>query len=141
MQIPNLRDFRILKSFSHTPEISYVRGHQDYNKAYNALSLEEQLNVDADKLAGSYEYPPGVSHTKVLPIEGVNILLHSQQGTIGSRYHRAIRKLSNSNRIRQYIIKKNNWGRQFDYVDWTSHGIAIRNKYTIKHFLTKYVHD
>lgn len=47
---------RIIKTFDKRPNINHIRGHQDKKKKYKELSLEAQLKVDANKLAGSFEY-------------------------------------------------------------------------------------
>jgi uncharacterized ferritin-like protein (DUF455 family) len=41
------------------PTLQHVKGHQDLNTEYAALSLEAQLNVDADAEAGFFQcaYP------------------------------------------------------------------------------------
>ena len=44
----------ILKKFDNKIILRHVKGHQDDTKQYHKLSLEAQLNVDADKLAGKF---------------------------------------------------------------------------------------
>ena len=44
--------------------------------------------------------------------------------------------------IIKYIKEKNKWNKnQFQSIDWQSHGIAVRKKYQIKHFVSKYIHN
>jgi hypothetical protein len=38
--------------------IFHIQGHQDKKKPYNELSLQAQLNVDADRLATTYQAAP-----------------------------------------------------------------------------------
>jgi hypothetical protein len=48
-----------LRVLAWAPTFAHVKGHQDSHHAYSGLSLEAQLNVDADEEAGSYQcmYP------------------------------------------------------------------------------------
>ena len=47
----------LLQKFDKLPSLLHVKGHQDKDTSYANLSLAAQLNVDADKLAGEYQYP------------------------------------------------------------------------------------
>ena len=100
---------RLLKQFEFRPELSHVPGHQDKKKDYKDLVLEAQLNVDADKLAGEYKYENDESPKCVPLIQGTVVALHSDVGTLASRFQRNIRKLSSLPAIKKYICDKNNW--------------------------------
>ena len=41
-------------SLADTQSFVHVKGHADKDKLYDQLTLRQQLNVDADKLAGGY---------------------------------------------------------------------------------------
>ena len=131
---------RLLKTFELQPSISHVLGHQDNNKELHELSLEAQLNVAADSLAGSFLYL-GASPSYTVMITGAVVLLHSSEGTIVSRYQRNLRKLSTRATTREYICKKNHWKDEYLLVDWDLHGLSIRKLYGMKNFLTKYIHN
>ena len=76
-----------------------------------------------------------------LIIKGVVVLLQLLHGTICSCYHKNIRIFSTLRMMEKYICKKNNWDKQFDFVDWALHGMAIQSNYDMKHFLIKYIHN
>jgi hypothetical protein len=98
--------------------------------------------VDADNLAGTYEYKPH-QNAKVTPlIAGCNVQLHTQEGTINSNYWSALRKIASYSSMKKHLISFNKWNEQtFDYIDWPAHGILVRKQYYRKHFMTKYIHD
>ena len=109
---------RIIKKITVQPLLTHVLGHQDRETKYEDLPLEAQLNVNADKLAGSYCYAPDESSTIVPLIEGSIVRLHATSGTITSRYKQNIQTIPMRANIRQNISKKYNWHDQFDLVDW-----------------------
>jgi hypothetical protein len=47
--------YRTTKTYRIHSAYRWVRGHQDKNVAYNDLTLEAQLKVDADKFAGDFK--------------------------------------------------------------------------------------
>ena len=98
----------IVKTFTFPPNIGHVMGHQDNNTSYSDLKLEEQLNVDADKLAGVFMYPSDKSPIHPPMITGSKVALQSVHGTICSRYHKNIRKFSTLVKRKEYTCKKNN---------------------------------
>jgi hypothetical protein len=58
--------YHSLTHFNQPTPFTHVKGHQDDKKAYHALPLDAQLNVDADHEAGNFHWnhPPTV-HSKV----------------------------------------------------------------------------
>jgi hypothetical protein len=132
----------LLRRFPVTPTLSHVTGHQDRKTAYLDLSLPAQLNVDADKLAGTFMFPPQQDPTKTPLITGNKAQLNTPEGTIASNYRTAIRKIASYPAMRQHISRSNQWtDTTFDTIDWPAHGISIRKQYHRKHFMTKYVHN
>jgi hypothetical protein len=131
-----------LRLFPKTPAVLHVTGHQDRRTSYANLSLPAQLNVDADKLAGIYEYKARQNPKFAALISGSKVQLHTPEGTIASNYRTAIRKLASYPEMKKHIIHSNRWNSHtFDSIDWPAHGISIRKQYHRKHFITKYVHD
>lgn len=128
--------------FPVLPTLTHVYGHQDNQMAYDSLPLPAQLNVDADFLAGSYEYGPTDDPTTPPRIGGNGAQLHCKSGTITSNYRRALRKIHSAPIMKKYLCSNNRWTHdQFDLVDWNLHGTSIRQHYNRKHFVTKYIHD
>jgi hypothetical protein len=131
-----------LKLFAKAPEVKHVTGHQDRTVEYINLSLPAQLNVDADKLAGTYEYKQHQQPTKAPLIAGNCLQLHSPHRTIASNYRTAIRKIASAQAMKKHIVQANRWTEQvFDSIDWPAHGISIRKNYNRKHFTTKFIHN
>jgi hypothetical protein len=54
---------------SITINYQHIRGHADDHKPYHRLSLKQQLNVDADKLADQYLQDNPFVNTKTVPHE------------------------------------------------------------------------
>ena len=84
---------RILKTFPTKPTLSHVPGHQDTKKAYNQLKLEAQLNINADKLAGIYQYPIKISQTKSPMIKGTVVQINHNNLTITSKLKKEYLKI------------------------------------------------
>ena len=132
----------LLETFDNKIILIHVKGHQDDTKQYHELSLEAQLNVDADKLASEFSYKPRDDPGRVPLTKGSKILLHSKDGTITSNYRKNIRKLASYPIMKKHICKKENWSDQeFDMIDWKLHGLCVRKNYNRKHFTVKFIHD
>ena len=131
-----------LRQFPEIPRFLHVRGHQDRLRPYATLPLAAQLNVDADRLADSYEYPSSISSTHAPLITGGQALLHSPKGTINSNYRSNLRYLATWKTLRQYLCNRNEWSFEtFESIDWTSHGRAIKAIFTRRQFYIKFLHD
>jgi hypothetical protein len=130
------------KSYPPSLQLKYVRGHQDKQTQVYNLPLPAQLNVEADKFAGMYEYPVRLDPTRVSIITGNAIQLHTKEGTITRNYRQTIRKIGTKPAMEQYLCANNHWSAsEFEWIDWDSHGISIQKWYHKKHFITKYLHD
>ena len=123
----------LLREFPKTPHLIHVKGHQDNNQTYAQLSMPAQLNVDADKLAGDFEYRPSDDPTIAPLIAGNSVSLQCPTGTISSKYRQNIRKMKSAPIMRQHICHKNSWTKsEFALVDWKSHGMSVRKHYIKK---------
>jgi hypothetical protein len=123
-------------------KISHVRGHQDRKKAYQQLSLEAQLNVDADALAREYQSLYGQARPLVLllPHSGAN--LHIAQGTCTAHVPRALRQAEHERPLAAYITMRNKWDEAtFRTIDWEAHGRVIKKNNRQRIHITKLVHD
>ena len=131
-----------LQQFPEIPQFLHVRGHQDRFHAYSTLPLTAQLNVDADRLANLYDYPPDISPLRVPLITGCCALLHTPQGTVNSNYRTTLRYLATWQPLRHYLCNKHDWDIDtFESVDWTSHGRALRASFHRRQFHIKFLHD
>jgi hypothetical protein len=100
------------------------------------------LNVDADHIASDYHYLPNDDPEKVPLIAGCGAQLHINNKTITSNYSQIIRRAISFPALQSKIISKEKWTMsEFNFIDWTIHGIALRKTYQRKQFLTKLIHD
>ena len=74
------------------PAFNHVKGHQDKHKPCDKLTLQAQLNVDADKLAdGFISDNPDVDCSTSLLMPHTGVLLHMKRGTLTHKLKRALR--------------------------------------------------
>lgn len=77
---------KLCKSFHTPPTLNHVKGHQDNKQRYEDLTLEAQLNVDANEIAALYQYKTDESTNIVPMIQGSVVLLHLFNGTFTLRF-------------------------------------------------------
>jgi hypothetical protein len=100
------------------------------------------LNVEADELAGSYEYDPNTSPSKVPRITGNTAQLHIEKGTITSRLKASLRRHASEPAMRKYLCERNEWSHsEFRLIDWATHGICVRKNFKLKRFYVKLLHN
>jgi hypothetical protein len=86
--------------------IAHIHGHQDRQKRYHELSLQAQLNVDADALAREYQTLHGHSRSTVLRLPHSGAILHLPQGTCTAQIPRALRWAEHEQPLAQYSFPK-----------------------------------
>jgi hypothetical protein len=67
----------------NTTQFHHIKGHADKNKPYDKLTIQQQLNVDADKLVGAYiqhHQDDDYSIVPLLPTSGAQ--LNMKGGTV-----------------------------------------------------------
>ena len=125
------------------PKLGYVRGHQDKSVEYSQLSLEAQLNVDADALADKWlRDHPEFDHSMVpvLPSSGCQINL--QGGTLTGSLKEQLYRARAEPIMRKHLMKKYDWDEDtYNEVDWTSHGRALRRLEKNRKTLVKYLNN
>jgi len=125
------------------PTINWIRGHQDKHTAYENLSLEAQLNVDADELAEAYvRTHPHKDYTTshLFPTSGIQ--LHIQSGTATYQLQRVVTRTRPGKDLENYLCKKNEWSPQtLKDVDWEAHRRALNRHQPRRHTLVKHLHD
>jgi hypothetical protein len=139
-----------------TEAMIHVKGHQDEGNKITRLSLLTRLNVQADKLATSFQRCTAHQGAKaVLCIKGNHVQLHTilphilapgEEGgirvTITRMIHNMLRSFYCTQRIREDIKRRTQWtDAVMDSIDWDSLGIAIRQAREMKIFVTKLHHD
>ena len=94
-----------IRKFTSPPIFLHVKGHQD-STGQISLPLPALLNIEADTLAGSFQYPPSCSPTTAPLVEGSTAQLHSPQGTIHSNYRQVLRRLCSTPALQRYLLNK-----------------------------------
>jgi len=89
---------------------SWIAGHQDRKLHYDELTLQAQLNCDADRIAGEYQKrtdnktPWIVALTPECPVH-----LDIQGSTVTSKYKSSIRRAISHPPLWAYIARRNEW--------------------------------
>lgn len=118
-----------------------MKGHQYYDVAFRALPLSAQLNIEADKLAGQHSSKSKQSTRRINTIKGSGVIPHYAGETINSEYKANIRKFWTHPEIKKNIREGQEWNAEHNLIDWTSHGIDVKNNYNKKLFVVKQIHD
>ena len=121
--------------------LNRVKGHQDYDVAFRALPLPAQLNIEADKLAGQHSSKSKQSTRRINTIKGSGVIPHYAGETINSEYKANIQKIWTHPEIKKNIREGQEWNAKHNLIDWTSHGIDVKNNYNKKLFVVKQIHD
>jgi hypothetical protein len=120
----------------------HVKGHQDDKVAYENLTLEARLNVDADAEASECRYHHPEPRPKVPRLPTKAAQLHIRGITISGHYHAEIECAVSTPQLRQYIQAKNNWlDDQMKAINWVAHGKALSCMSQRHIQLTKMCHE
>lgn len=123
--------------------IKHVKGHQDEKKAYKDLTILAQLNVDADKLAGSFQTMYGMPRPTVLrfPVNSVQFNLHTTD-TVTYKLKSVLYHEASAPALRDYIAERNGWDDQdMQLINWKAHASAISRKSIPHNHTVKLIHD
>ena len=106
------------------------------------MTLKQQLNVDADHIAGAYiEQHPDDDYTQapLYPQSGAQLdLCH---GTITYKLKRELRWARNEPDYSKYMLDKHKWTENtYSEIDWESHRRALNRKHKDRTIITKYLH-
>ena len=125
------------------PTFHHVKGHQDDHVPYDQLSLQAQLNVDADRLAESYiiNHPhQDCSRAQLLPT--AKLQLNLPAGTVTYNMKRTIRLARTEPPLAAKLKKDNDWSdRAFDDINWEASRRALRRLRKAKPQLVKYLNN
>ena len=123
--------------------ILHIEGHQDRKKAYEHLSLQAQLNVDADRLAAEFQDQFGGPYPEVLRLPHSAAQVHlDNHGTCTYRLPQMLRRAETELPLRQYIQVRNGWTEEImGMIDWEAHERAIKKNNKRRIHLTKLIHD
>jgi len=120
----------------------HVKGHQDRNKQYEALSLEAQLNVDADRLANQYQLNHGQHCEWASLMKHTKVQCHLSEGTLTTKWAPALRLEASTPALLLYIRDKNQWTTEtlLD-VNWTIHSRLLAKRFKQRTHFVKLCHD
>jgi hypothetical protein len=129
----------------------HVKGHQDAGNTNRRLPLLARLNVQADKLATSFQRHTHHRGDAVPCIGGNYAQLHATPPhikshedlvntvTITRKIRNTLRSFYGTRRIREHVQRKMKWS--MNSVDWESLGTSISKSSEMKTFVTKLHHD
>jgi exonuclease III len=131
-----------LKLFHVTPSFSHVKGHQDDATAYADLSLEAQLNVEADALAGDFQttFPSATLIAPLLSTTGVSLTI--RDATVTGHYPSRIREAATTPELLGYLRRRNFW----THTDWACIDIPVYQRIIARNShrhvnVVKFIHD
>ena len=137
----------IRQNLRHLPfvTLSHVKGHQDNTTSSNELSFPAKLNVEADKLATSFQRHSNHANEQgpMIPGTGCHLVIDNQ--FVPSHQRRKLRIHRGHKKILSYIQKRHNISDVgFMLIDWESYTSAV-NKFRQQHatftvkFLSKWL--
>jgi hypothetical protein len=125
------------------PILSHIKGHQDDNRPLEDLPLQAQLNCRADKLADQYLKDfPDIDRTRVpiLPTSGSQLNL--AKGTVTHNHKLDLTHARSVPPLKRKLCHKHAWiESEFNDIDWTSHGLALRRLAKHRKTLVQHLHD
>ena len=121
-------------------EFMHVKSHQDDDGPVADLTLEAQLNVQADTLATA-ALQEASTHRKVALFPTAKCQLILAGASITRRIPQAIRFQAGAKDIQEYLRERNKWTQDtLDEIDWTAHGAAHSHHRSHRCFLVKLCH-
>jgi hypothetical protein len=124
------------------PFFFHVKGHRDDYFKYADLSLDAQLNVDADKLVGDLmsQHPNPQTIAPLMPTTGVHLTIDSN--TITDHYSTRIRTAAATIDFIQFLRKKHTWStREWESINLDIYSSIIRRN-THRHVnVVKFIND
>ncbi|KAG7345852.1 hypothetical protein IV203_004919 [Nitzschia inconspicua] len=120
----------------------HIKGHQDTQVALDKLSRPAKLNVQADKLAGSYQLLSSHKNIQAPMIEGTHCHLIYDGQTVASKHRKHIRDHGRTKDLKTYIEQKTGMSEAaFAEIDWQSHERSVNTFKDGPHiFLVKFLH-
>ncbi len=132
----------MLRNDSSRPTVKHIKGHQDDTRSYHELSLNAQLNVDADKLADEYiNHNPNHEYhnAPLLPTSGAQI--HLPSGTVTYHLKRTLTHARTVQPLQAKLCKRNDWTADtFKLIDWEAHRRGLNRHDKHRTTLIKYLH-
>jgi hypothetical protein len=122
--------------------IQHIKGHADDHQPYDKLTLLQQLNVDADRLANEYiqaNQDKEYRWVTLLPTSGAQ--LHLPTGTITYQMKKQVKEAKTSPQLKAHMCKKNGWEPAIlEMIAWEPHRRAINRHAKQKVTMVKFLH-
>jgi hypothetical protein len=119
----------------------HVKSHQDDDGPVSGLSLEAQLNVEADLLATEYLKETDTNRPIALLFPTAKCQLIINGKSITRKIPECIRFEAGSIGIRSYLMNRNLWNEQtLDDINWDAHGAGHSSHRSHRCYLVKLCH-
>jgi hypothetical protein len=119
--------YETCKIYNIDSSYQWVRGHQDKHTAYADLSLQAQLNVDADWYAGKYQDKSGKFLPQCTLLPACTATLSIRDITVTSDYKNQLIQAYTEPRYIEYLQNKFGWsGTIINTIAWKSLSLAVR---------------
>jgi hypothetical protein len=131
-----------LQALAIPPTLVHVKGHQDDHVAYERLSLNAQLNIDADEEAGIYQQTYPAQRPIIPRLPSNRAQLHIGGKDIPSKLKKRIREAFTVPPYLAYLQSRFQWSEQCAAtIDWTAYTQAIGRFSTQRIQITKLCND
>jgi hypothetical protein len=136
----------IYQTYTQIPSIrvtfDWIKGHQDYDKAYDRLSIPAQYNVDADTLANAHMEEDGNYRPTSSSTPASRCIFQINKRTIHGHYIPEIREAASVPALRAYLRSRHHWSpKTLKSIQWKWFQLAANNYTHTDNHLTKLVHD
>jgi ribonuclease HI len=133
---------KLIKKFPSV-NVKHIKGHQDKETPIQDLSMTARMNVEADQLAGEYQYESHHVHDQVPMITGTGVQVEGPKGTITSQLENVLRQLGTEEALIKYLLNHEKWTSDvLDRIDWKAYENAVRNcRAAHAQFITKLTMD
>jgi hypothetical protein len=118
----------------------WVEGHQDRDTPYEELDLPAQLNVDADRLAGTYLELFPAPRPHVTPLLGNRVQLFNAHGTITGKFKPRVREAYGGPPLRKYMLGRFDWEEAtLEEIDWQCLSVTISSQHSRRNTVLKHL--
>jgi predicted peroxiredoxin len=119
--------YETCKIYNIKSSYHWVQGHQDKHTSYDDLSLEAQLNVDADWYAGKYYEESGNFLPQCTLLPACPAMLSIRDITVTSDYKNQLIRAYTKPRYIEYLQNKFGWSDTvINLIAWKSLSLAVR---------------
>jgi hypothetical protein len=131
-----------MHSFSVEATFEYVRGHQDQKTPFSELPLLANLNVEADRYAGTHRDLHGCNRP-IIPLSATRpVALDIDGKTIHCGFKQVIRDAIHAPHLLEAMQIRYDWpDRILETIDWEAHRQALQGQSNRRTHFVKLCHD